>query len=199
MGSMDTSIAEKIWDVVRNEGLDDPQWILDLTESDEPPLFTRDAQVEFLEGVPQAERGTALLKVSLSLLEAIADTVVNARLPSQQRIFSCVTFTDFDAWRRGEVWVPTPAIYVDPHEEVAPGTEYAFIAAHTADGHEITGWLDRLGQPYAERFCVAELDSVSVPADLRRVYVGLRSSRTDHFRSIGYYLLTGDREPSPRS
>lgn len=69
---MTSAMLNMMMAVVREEQLADPSWILDLDDIDEPPLFTRDEQVEFLYRIPRSERCVTALQVALMLLENVA-------------------------------------------------------------------------------------------------------------------------------
>ena len=64
-------VTSEIFRVVTEEGLNEAEWVLGLTELDEPPFYTRLEQMHFLESVPMAERGPAFMSVALSLLSGI--------------------------------------------------------------------------------------------------------------------------------
>lgn len=177
---MRTAILEQFEALLKSEGLSDPAWILRLDEFDEPPLFTRVDQVEFLRALDVEERCLAALEMVLLEIDKIAAVAAAA---SKQQFFVCATLSDFDMWRRGEQLLPLPAMYVNPCEQAAPEATFRLVEAYSADGEKVKGWLSQLG-PDFRKFVVGEPPPGSDP-DLHRVYVGWGVEPAKNIRSVG--------------
>ncbi|MGE0550219.1 MAG: hypothetical protein AB7O24_25400 [Kofleriaceae bacterium] len=186
---MNPAVHEKFEALLRAEGLNDPSWVLQLDDIDEPPLFTRHAQVEFLRDMPEEERCVAAVECVLSLLEKHAKEAI--AMGQHRRFFLCATFLGFDEWRSGEVPIPTPAILVDPNDGITPRSDIGFVQPYTPEGKNVANWLTRLGTPFTERFVVAELPSGSFDPEIHRVYVGWRDNPSANVRSVGSEMSLG--------
>jgi hypothetical protein len=185
---MDGSIRSKFMALVRDEDLADPSWILRLDAFDEPPLFSRSGQVEFLRPLAEAERVVATLDIMLALIEQIADEA--ARCAMLRTFFVCATFSDFDSWRAGEQLVPTPAIYVNPNEGELTPSGLRLVEPHSVEGKAVAQWLVQLGPPRADQYCVGELSAETFDPELKRVYVGWRTDPFGNVRSVGSEIST---------
>ena len=179
---MEPSLYREFMALVRQEGLDDPSWVLTLDEFDEPPLFTRFRQLEFLRLVPETQRVVATLEIMLSLLERHAQEIVSAG--SEREYFLCVTFSDFDCWRNGEQLIPRPAIFVDPNEDEAKRLRLMLVDSYSAEGNEVAQWLAHLG-PLGRQYCVGEVPVEVFDPELQKVYVGWRTDPAANIRSVG--------------
>lgn len=174
--------------LLRAEDLADPSWVLELDEFDEPPLFTRYHQIEFLRRIPEEERCIAALEIVLSMIEEIAK---EAMLGAPHRtFFVCANFSNFDSWRCGEQPIPTPAIFVNPDEDAMPRSAVPFVEPYSPEGKAVARWLVQLGAPFAERFVVGELPPMSFDPDLQRVYVGWRTDPFGNVISVGSDMST---------
>lgn len=180
---MDPAILGRFMALLRDEDLADPSWVLMLDEFDEPPLFSRNDQVEFLRLLPERQRLIATLEIVLATIEMVANEA--AQGAPGRMFFVCATFSDFDSWRAGAQLVPTPAIYVDPKDDepassglklVEPWSEQAVLVAKT---------LTALGRECADRYCVGELSSEDFDPEIERVYLGWRTNPAANVRSVG--------------
>lgn len=180
---MDTKLRNSFRRLLKEENLDDPSWVLELDTFDEPPLFTRNTQVEFLHPVPGEQRPIVALEVALSLIEGIADAA--ARHAPDRSFFVCVTLSDFDSWRAGGQLIPTLAIYVDPNVSEPTPAALRLMNPYSAEGLETAKWLAQLGEHCANRYCVGELSTGAFDPELMRVYVGWRNAPSSNVRSVG--------------
>lgn len=180
---MDPKIRSNFMKLVRDEDLADPSWILQLDAFDDPPLYTRFRQIEFLRPLPETQRVVSTLEIMLSLLEQHADLA--ARCAAHRRFFLCVTFSDFDSWRAGEQIIPTPRVSVNPEEEMPQFSDCPLVEAYSVDGKAVAQWLNQLGPPRSEQYCVGELSIGTFEPDLACVYVGWRSDPSSNVRSVG--------------
>lgn len=180
---MDAHIRKHFRDLINEENLEDPSWILTLDNFDEPPLFCRTNQVEFLRSIPEELRPVVALDVALSLIEQIAD--VAAQRAPDRRFYICVTISDFNLWYTGEQTAPTPAIYVDPNEGNITPAEFRLVSPHSTEGLETARWLEQLGEQYVKRYCIGELSAGTFDPQLHRIYVGWRCVRAPNVRSVG--------------
>lgn len=177
---MDRAIHDRFMALVRDEGLADPSWILSLDEFDEPPLFTRDAHVEFLRPLPTKQRLIVTLEVLLATMEMVANEA--ARGAPDRVFYVRATLSDFDSWRAGETLIPTPAIFVDPKDEERA---LRLMEPWSEDAIEIAQTLTFMGQGYADRYCVGELSAEVFDPETARVYLGWRTNPSLNVKSVG--------------
>ena len=167
------------------EGLDDPTWVQQLTEFDEPPLFSRCEDVQFLVAVP--EKYAAVFEFALARLDQIADFLKTVE--QRRNYFVCLTFMDWDLVEGGDQPIPTPSLLVSRNsvEELA---EFRVRSIQSAEGRTVAGWLKRSGR---QDLCVAEAvaRSAEEPA---RIYVGYRNA--GYFQSLGDFF---DRDECGRA
>ena len=176
-------VTSEIFRVVTEEGLNEAEWVLGLTELDEPPFYTRLEQMHFLESVPMAERGPAFMSVALSLLSGIRDTLVSNSGAIGAPVFACITVTDFAEWRSGELPVPTFALLVEPRGVGAPKATIPLALSRSEDGLQVQEWLVSSGHDNIDDFVVAELVG-EIPSELKRVYVGHREGSPTSYISL---------------
>lgn len=93
----------------------DARWIRKLEEYDQPPLYLRRSEVEFLRDVAESERGPLLMKWSVMALDAVRDEL--KRMPNSTRYSAVLRFSDWDFVREGEMFIPTPIVFVSPKAE----------------------------------------------------------------------------------
>ena len=101
-----------------------------------------------------------------------------------RRIFTCITVSDFEEWRRGELPVPTFAILVEPRGAKTPKPVIPFALPHSRDALEVQDWIRQSGNINKDEFVVAELPGNSSP-ELKRVYVGYRHSQHLVYIALG--------------
>lgn len=193
MSSTRSKIVAQLRTAIASEDLEDPQWVLELEDVDEPPLFSRVEQVDVLRDLPEEERGPILLCIALEYLSSIAQLLANTDAMSQ-RYFACVTVSDFDEVTAGNQPVATVAIQVDPHDQRRQDLR-RFSAPNTEEAIAVANWLRFLGADTEAKYVVGELRPAPV-AELRRVYVGFRESQCRGLRSVGdYYVAQEASDP----
>ena len=161
--------------LLQREGLADPTWLCSLDEFDEPPLFSRSADVEFLRALPGDDRGVLVLGWAVAVLDRAGMLIES--LPSASSYFLCLTLMDWDLVADGTQAVPTPSLFVSPqapHEVPRLGVRSPVTAA----ARQVSSWLARLDR---EDLCVRDDLELDAGAPVR-VYVGYRSRRA--FRSL---------------
>ena len=170
------------------QGLANASWILDLDDVDEPPIFNRISQVDFLREVSEDEKFDVVLEAVLLKLQDIAQ--VAAKCPRGRRYFVCATLSDFDEWENEEQPIPTIAFYVNPDEREMEGEGkfHRFGPSYSDSGLVVRGWLKRLNPSLAAQFVEAELHPPVLEPELRRVYVGWRVNPFDGVISVGSKL-----------
>ena len=168
----------RLQEVVSRQRLADASWLSVLEEHDEPPLFSRVDEVEFLAALPNNERLSLLLDVAARTLDDVAATI--DRLPSAERFFVSLTITDWDDLEESGYHVITPALLVSPdwRREIiwpigAPSVSaFAKRVEHYYRAHSRGDLLVKERAP--------DLSQDTPP----KVYVGYRSGR-HRFRSVG--------------
>ncbi|MGE3675729.1 MAG: Imm15 family immunity protein, partial [Polyangiaceae bacterium] len=159
-------------------GLHDHAWLSALQEYDQPPLFTRYSETEFMRAVEVDLRGPLLLEFALRrILDPTAEAV--KRMATPERFFLCLMLQAWEALAAGEAHAVTPALLVSPD---ARG-EFAGFQASRAGSHEarlVKKWLAAL-----ERFdlCVGESMLEDGEYSSRTVYIGY--TEPTRFESLG--------------
>lgn len=170
--------------LVRKHDLSNPKWLRDLDEFDDPPLFYRNREVEFLRKVPSSERLPLLIEVTLAEFDRIAKTL--DALDRPERFFACVTLTDFDQVREGIVPVPTPRILVSPDWQKESLTSHwsclsSWSCPLSAWARLVQDWTREVGRADV---CVGEHLPLSEEDEDTLVYIGYRRG-AHQFLSLG--------------
>jgi hypothetical protein len=180
---MDPAIQSRFMALLQEKNLADPSWILSVDEFDEPPLFSRNDQVEFLRPLPEKQRMIATLEIALSTIEMVANQA--AQGAPGRVFFVCATFSDFDSWRAGAQIVPTPAIYVNPKDDETVSSGLRLVEPWSEEAALVSSTLTARGQNYADRYCVGELSAEVFDPEIGRVYLGWRDNPAVNVKSVG--------------
>ena len=170
MSAADT--AERLTQILRREGLDDPAWIESLDEHDEPPLFSRAADLEFLRNDPARE--IIVLGWAIGALDRTRTAI--ERTPDPSRYFLCLTFLDWELVAEGMQVVPTPSLLVSPDVD-REFPRFRVRPPVSPEARRVSGWLAKIPR---EDLCVR--DDVRPEAE-PRVYLGYCGPHV--FKSLG--------------
>lgn len=163
-------------------GLHDHAWLSALEEYDQPPLFTRYAQTEFMRAVAVELRGPLLLEFALTRILGPAAAAVS-RMAAPERFFLCLTLEWWEAQAAGEAHALTPALLVSPKAQ----GEFAGFQASRAGSDEarlVKKWLAALQRC---DLCVGESMLEDGEYSSRTVYIGY--SEPTHFQSLRGRLI----------
>lgn len=146
---------------------DDWSWLGRLEELDQPPLFYRLREVEFLRRVAQPDRTCYLVEWAVASLDRVRQAAIAASDSRERPFYVCLSFDDCGPATSGEYPVPIPAVTVSPNPErellpdfdlQAPNTPACLLIA------EAITWLGRSDLLIGEKFNPA--------VDDQDVYVG---------------------------
>ena len=167
--------------------MDDPGWLRQLEEFDEPPLFNAYKDVAFLCELPEPDRGSVLFEAVAMELNRVALKLNN--LDSAASFFLCLTFHGWDELRLGAVCVPTVSLLISPqYKTEIPAPRWKRSAS--AEAMLVEQWKDSARRPDLD-----VLEGCREGADEPlRIYVGFKP-RAYRFRSIGDYPLPGALSP----
>ena len=158
----------------------DANWVSALDEFDEPPLFTRVSDVQFLAEMSLPDRGQVTMAWTLEVLDAHARFL--SALPAGNEFFLCLTFMDWGRVASGEQPVPTPRLFVSPRaaDELLPS--FALVPAERPLGRALESWMKPLN-----RGDVVVAESATGD-EIERAYVGYKAPQG--FQSVGTRLRT---------
>jgi hypothetical protein len=122
----------------------DANWVSALDAYDEPPLFTRVSDVQFLADISMPERGQMTVAWALEVLDTHARFL--SALPTGNDFFLCLTFMDWDLVASGERPVPTPCLFVSPRasDELLPS--FVLVPAIRPFGRALESWIAPLNR-----------------------------------------------------
>ena len=184
-------------DFLDAQGLGDPSWILELDEFDEPPLFTRFDQADFMAPLEPAQRFSMIMRLCVSVLEQFAELLSSRETDRLYLIFVTFGEVGFEIWREGDSMVPSPSFYVDPEYGDLPIVDASIFEPYTENGKAVQSWLSGLGEAALERYCVGEdpPDSYGRVHGYSRVYLGWRTDPCVNIRSVGRMIDWGVLPP----
>lgn len=181
LGVMDARLRERLERQLEKEDLRETAWVLTLDEYDEPPLFTRFHEMEFLREAPEPARGPAILQFAVEYLDRINEILV---AQNDRARFACVTMTAWEHVATGEIPVALPAWLLVPDAErefagfqVSPPTSPEALA--------VQRWLVELGRD--GDLVVAR--SESAEDHVETVYVGYRTTGTRFAKPLSTYIV----------
>ena len=149
------------------EGLDNTDIYLEPGEWDEPPLYTRLAHLNFLDGLDLDEKNRILLGAALLQVDRIVNAA--AQKMSTESLHDFVCIVTVVGWEMSEPVVPHFLTSTKAREEFR---SLRLIAPISNESKNVVRWLDELGR--AEEFVVLDSEDTPKDAELVRIYVGHR-------------------------
>lgn len=173
-------------ELVVRHGLNDHLWLKTLDEFDEPPVFIRADEVQFLSMLPWDERGPLVLRCMVGVLDGVAEFLTE--LEDGARFYACVAFMNWELVSDGTQSIPRSALFVSPNwqRELA---DFRLEPPTSPEGREVERWLSKVAR---HDLVVAETPVLT--NELHRVWVGYRGHRA--FKSVGDFV---ERGPVPRT
>ena len=178
----DPEILNELERLLEREQLADPAWILRLDEFDEPPLFPRFADADFLRVLAPQERALAVLDFAVRQLDRVQDLVRCTPRQTALDLFACVTFDWWDEVESGEAATACPSFLVVPRHSQEHDPNVRFRPARTPRGQSVQSWLAVIGRD--KDLVAAEV----TPDAYGRVYVGYSGRTSTGLLSVGDFL-----------
>jgi len=179
--SVRADVRKELERLLVREDLGDPAWPLTLDEDDEPPLFLRFSDAEFLRVLPPLERALSVIDFAAGQLDRIRSATSGALVDAVHDLFVCLTFHWWGDVASGEAATVCPRFLVVPRYSKVCDQSVPFLAPQTANGNQVARWLETI---HRQDLLAAEI----VPDEIGRVYVGYRGPSATGFKSIGDFV-----------